>query len=185
MGFVMLGLAAMNPQGVSGSILQMVNHGLSTGALFLLIGMIYDRRHTREMSEYGGLWKVVPVYAIFFLVVALSSLGLPGLNGFVGEFMILIGTFRANQWWAVFATFGVVLGAVYMLWLYGNVFFGPITNPENETLADLNTREIVALVPLVALILLIGVAPHIFTEPMQPSVARLLQEIGGTMLTMR
>ncbi|RME10329.1 MAG: NADH-quinone oxidoreductase subunit M [Ardenticatenia bacterium] len=185
MGFVVLGLAAMNPQGVSGSILQMVNHGLSTGALFLLIGMIYDRRHTREMSEYGGLWKVVPVYAIFFLIVALSSLGLPGLNGFAGEFMILIGAFRANQWWAVFATFGVVLGAVYMLWLYGNVFFGPITKPENETLADLNKREILALVPLVALIILIGVAPHIFVEPMQPSVARLLQEVGGTVLTMR
>lgn len=185
LGFVMLGLFVLNAEGMSGGILQMVNHGLSTGALFLLVGMIYDRRHTRLMSAYGGLWKVMPVYAAFFLVVALASLGLPGLNGFVGEFLILLGTFHVNRWWAVFATFGVVLAAVYMLWLFGNVFFGPITDPENEKLPDLNRREVLVLVPLVALIVLIGVAPNLFLAPMQPSVEALVDHVTRAAMAMR
>ncbi len=185
LGFVMLGLFALNAEGMSGGILQMVNHGLSTGALFLLVGMIYDRRHTRLMKDYGGLWRVMPVYAALFLVVALASLGLPGLNGFVGEFLILLGAFQANRWWAVFATFGVVLAAVYMLWLFGNVFFGPITNPENEQLPDLNRREVLVLVPLVALIVLIGVAPNLFLAPMQPSVEALVDHVTRAAMAMR
>ncbi len=185
LGFVMLGLFALNAEGMSGGVLQMVNHGLSTGALFLLVGMIYDRRHTRLMRAYGGLWKVMPVYAAFFLVVALASLGLPGLNGFVGEFLILLGAFQANRWWAVFATFGVVLAAVYMLWLFGNVFFGPVKDPENAHLPDLNRREVLALVPLVALIVVIGVAPNLFLAPIQPSVQALVDRVNSAVMVMR
>ncbi len=176
LGFVMLGVFALNPQGVSGSILQMVNHGLSTGALFLLVGMIYERRHTRLIADFGGLWKVMPVYAVLFLVVMLSSVGLPGLNGFVGEFLILLGAFRANPWFAVFGAMGVVLAAVYLLTLFQRVFFQEVTVAEN--LSDLNWREILTLVPILILIVLIGVYPYPFLAPMQASIAQLLIQMA-------
>ncbi len=174
LGFVMLGLFVLNPEGVSGGILQMVNHGLSTGALFLLVGMIYERRHTRLIADFGGLWRQVPVFAAFFLIVMLSSIGLPGLNGFVGEFLILVGAFTVNPWYAVLAAIGVVLSAAYMLWMFQRMMFGPLEKEENRELADLSGREIAILVPIVALILLIGVYPQPFLGPMQASVAHLL-----------
>ena len=177
LGFVMLGIFALNPQGLSGSILQMVNHGLSTGALFLLVGMIYERRHTRLIADLGGLWKVMPVYAVLFLVVMLSSVGLPGLNGFVGEFLILLGAFRANPWFAVFGALGVILAAVYLLTMFQRVFFQEITKPENRDLPDLEWREVLTLAPILVLILLIGLYPVPFLGPMQASVAHLLSQV--------
>ncbi len=179
LGFVMLGIFALNNQGLSGGVLQMVNHGLSTGALFLLVGMIYERRHTRDMEEFGGLWKVVPVYAGFFLITMLASVGLPGLNGFVGEFLALLGAYRANPLWAVFATFGVVLAATYMLRLFGRMFFGPLDREENRTLTDLTGKEIAVLVPLVLLMVLIGFAPNLFLDPIQPSINALVETFEG------
>ncbi len=179
LGFVMLGIFALNTQGLSGGILQMVSHGVSTGALFLLVGMIYERRHTRDMDEYGGLWKVVPVYAVFFLVTMLASVGLPGLNGFVGEFLTLLGAFAANPWWAVFGTFGVVLAAAYLLRLFGKMFFGPLDNPANQALKDLTGKEIAVLAPLVILMIVMGFAPNLFLAPMQPSIEALLQVVNG------
>lgn len=177
LGFVMLGMFAFNSAGVSGSILQMVNHGISTGALFLLVGMIYERRHTREMDAFGGLWKIMPIYAGLFLITMLASVGLPGLNGFVGEFLTLLGAYAANPWWAYFATFGVVLAAIYMLQLFNKMFFGPVTNEENKHLTDLSRKEILVLVPLVLLMILMGIAPNLFLAPMQPSVTALLESV--------
>ncbi len=174
LGFVMLGIFALNPEGLSGGVLQMVNHGLSTGALFLMVGMIYERRHTRLIADFGGLWRQLPIFASFFLVVMLSSIGLPGLNGFVGEFLILVGAFRVNPWYAALAATGVVLGAVYMLWMFQRVMFGPLDKKPNQELADLTGREIAILVPIVALILLIGVYPQPFLGPMQVSIGHLL-----------
>ncbi len=186
LGFVMLGLYAFNNAGVSGSVLQMVNHGLSTGALFLLVGFIYERRHTRLISEYGGLWSVMPVFASLFLVVTLSSIGLPGTNGFVGEFLILIGTFRTHAWAGSLATLGVVLGAVYMLRLYKRVFFGEVTNDENRKLLDLSGREIVVMVPLVVMIFWIGLYPKPFLARIEPTaklyLERVEEKIGGSRL---
>ncbi len=177
LGFVMLGMFALNSAGVSGSILQMVNHGISTGALFLLVGMIYERRHTRDMEAFGGLWKIMPIYAGLFLITMLASVGLPGLNGFVGEFLTLLGAYAANPWWAYFATFGVVLAAIYMLQLFNKMFFGPVTNEENRHLVDLSRKEILVLVPLVLLMILMGVAPNLFLAPMQPSVTALVESL--------
>ncbi len=177
LGFVMLGLFAFNAQGMSGSILQMVNHGLSTGALFLLVGMLYERRHTRLISEFGGIAQVMPIYAAFFLIVMFSSLGLPGLNGFVGEFLILTGAFQANVWYAVFAATGVVLSAIYLLWMYQRAMAGPVTNEANKTLPDLSPREIALLVALVIFIIWIGVYPRTFLDPMQASVVNLLSVV--------
>ena len=138
MAMVMLGMFALNPVGITGSIIQQLNHGISTGALFLLVGVVYERRHTREISEYGGLSKVMPVYAAVFLIMTMSSIGLPALNGFIGELLILQGVFVANKIWAAFAASGVVLGAAYMLWLYQRTMFGKIENPKNEQLLDLS-----------------------------------------------
>ncbi|MCL4488440.1 MAG: NADH-quinone oxidoreductase subunit M [Chloroflexi bacterium] len=174
LGFVMLGLFAFNAQGISGSVLQMVNHGLSTGALFLLVGMLYERRHTRLISDFGGIAKVMPTFAAFFLIVMFSSVGLPGLNGFVGEFLILAGAFQANVWYAAFAATGVVLSAVYLLWMYQRAMNGPVTNEANAHLPDLSMREISLLVLLVIFIVWIGVYPRTFLDPMQASVANLL-----------
>ncbi|MBI3538050.1 MAG: Fe-S-binding domain-containing protein, partial [Chloroflexi bacterium] len=174
LGFVMLGLFAFNVQGMSGGILQMVNHGLSTGALFLLVGMLYERRHTRLIADFGGIAKSMPIYAAFFLLVMFSSVGLPGLNGFVGEFLILTGAFRANAWYAAFAASGVVLSAIYLLWMYQRVMHGPITNDANKTLNDLSVREIILLAALVVFIIWIGVYPATFLEPIQASVMNLL-----------
>jgi len=177
LGFVMLGLYAFNNVGISGSVLQMVNHGLSTGALFLLVGFIYERRHTRMIEEYGGLWSVMPVFASLFLVVTLSSIGLPGTNGFVGEFLILLGAFSAKPWAGALATVGVVLGAVYMLRLYKRVFFGEVTNPENEKLIDLSGREIAAIVPLVVMIFWIGLYPKPFLARIEPTAKLYLERV--------
>src|SRR5689334_5829792 len=151
LGFVMLGLFALNGPGLNGGVLQMINHGLSTGALFLLVGVIYERRHTRMIAEYGGLSAVMPLYATIFLIITMSSIGLPALNGFVGEFTILVGAFNQTWWWALLAALGIVLGAAYMLWLFQRVFFGPLTNSENRNLQDLNKRELAYLLPLVLL----------------------------------
>jgi NADH-quinone oxidoreductase subunit M len=162
LGFVMLGMFALNPLGLEGSVLQMVNHGLSTGGLFLIVGLIYERRHTKEIAQFGGLAHVMPVYATLTLVIFLASMGLPLLNGFVGEFMILQGAFAANRVWAYWAVSGVVLGAAYLLWLYQRVFWGKVTHEENRHLVDLNGRELATLVPLVVLCVWIGVYPKPF-----------------------
>src|SRR5262249_24498428 len=172
LGFAMLGLYAMNPQGFAGSMLQMLNHGISTGALFLLVGVIYERRHTRLIPDFGGLWKPLPVFASVFLVVMLSSIGLPGTNGFVGEFLVLLGAFRSRIPWAVIGASGVILSAVYMLWMFQRVIFGPVTHPENETLRDLSLRERLVFAPLLVLIFWLGVYPQPVIDRMMPSLDR-------------
>jgi len=177
LGFVMLGLFALNMQGIQGSIYQMLNHGLSTGALFLLVGMIYDRRHTRLIEDFGGLWKQLPIFSALLLFVTFSSIGLPGLNGFVGEFLILLGSFAVTPHWAAAAATGVILGAIYMLWMYRRVIFGPLNNPENQKLQDLNNREILILAPIVALIVLMGVYPQPFLSRMSASVDLTLKRV--------
>jgi NADH-quinone oxidoreductase subunit M len=159
---VMLGMFALNPLGLEGSVLQMINHGLSTGGLFLIVGLIYERRHTKDIAQFGGLAHVMPVYATFTLVIFLASMGLPLLNGFIGEFMILQAAFAANRIWAYWAVSGVVIGAAYLLWLYQRVFWGKVTNEENAHLKDLNTRELATLVPLVVLCFWIGIYPKPF-----------------------
>jgi NADH-quinone oxidoreductase subunit M len=175
LGFVMLGLFTFTPQGLVGGIIQMVNHGLSTGALFLLIGMIYERRHSRLIADFGGLWAVVPVFSVILLVVTLSSIGLPGLNGFVGEFLILLGAFQWSRTAAVLGTTGIVFAAVYLLWMYQRVIFGEVRSEEVRRLPDLNAREIWTLVPLLILIVWIGVYPKPFTAVTETAVAELLQ----------
>jgi NADH-quinone oxidoreductase subunit M len=180
LGFVMLGIFALNEEGLEGSVLQMVNHGLSTGALFLLVGMIYERRHTREISAFGGLARPMPVFAALFGIVTMSSIGLPGLNGFVGEFLILVGTFLARPWVAVGGALGVVLAAVYMLWMYRRVFFGPCDNPENLPLIDLGLREKAVLVAILVPILWIGVYPNPFLARLDASVGDLLHHMEQT-----
>ena len=179
LGFVMLGLFAGNAQGIEGAILQMVNHGLSTGALFLLVGMIYERRHSRLITDFGGLWGVVPVFSALFLLVTLSSIGLPGLNGFVGEFLILVGTFRTNRLVAVLATAGIIFAAVYMLWMYQRVVFGEVRHDAVRRLPDLAPREVATLVPLLILIVWIGVYPKPFLAVTEAAVAKLLQDVGA------
>jgi NADH-quinone oxidoreductase subunit M len=176
LGFVMLGLFAFNTQGVQGAIYQMIGHGLSTGALFLLVGMIYERRHTRMIDDFGGLWKVIPLFSVIFLVVMFSSIGLPGLNGFVGEFLILLGAFGVTPLWTAAAATGVILGAVYMLWMYRRVIFGPLKNPANEKLTDLNARELLLLAPIVMLIVLMGIYPRPFLQRIEPAVALTLKK---------
>ncbi len=179
LGFVMLGLFALNIQGVQGGIYQMINHGLSTGALFLLVGMIYDRRHTRAIDEFGGLWKQLPIFSAVLLVVTFSSIGLPGLNGFVGEFLILLGAFSVTPLWTAAAASGVILGAIYMLWMIRRVIFGPLSNAANEKLADLNAREICLLAPILFLIVLMGVYPQPFLRRMQPAVESTLKRMAA------
>jgi NADH-quinone oxidoreductase subunit M len=174
LGFVMLGIFALNPAGIDGAIYQMLNHGVSTGGLFLLIGMLYMRRHTREISEFGGLWKSVPVYAAIFMVVMLSSIGLPGLNGFVGEFLIMVGAFIRMRLAVVIAVVGVILEALYMLWTYERVMFGPIVKAVNETISDLTGREIAVMVPVIALMLFMGLFPRPLISRMEPSVTAML-----------
>jgi NADH-quinone oxidoreductase subunit M len=178
MGMVMLGMFALNPVGLTGSIIQQLNHGISTGALFLLVGVVYERRHTREISEYGGLSKVMPVYAAIFMVMTMSSIGLPTLNGFIGEFLILQGAFIANLWWAVVAGSGVVLGAAYMLWLYQRTMFGQVENPKNEALPDMNLREIATFVPLIILAVWIGIYPKPFLDRLAPTVNTVVARVN-------
>ncbi len=179
LGFVMLGLFTLTPQGIVGGIIQMVNHGLSTGALFLMVGILYDRRHTRLIEEFGGLWKVVPAFSAIFMIVSLSSLGLPGLNGFVGEFLILVGTFQVSRTWAVLATTGIIFAAVYMLWMYQRVIFGEIVHDANRRLDDLTVREWAVLLPVLAFIIWIGVYPVAFTGVTEASVQALIAEVGA------
>jgi NADH-quinone oxidoreductase subunit M len=179
LGFVMLGIFTLNQQGLVGAIIQMVNHGLSTGALFLMVGMIYERRHSRLIADFGGLWRVVPAFSALFLVVALSSLGLPGLNGFVGEFLILVGTFQRNAWLAAVATSGIIFAAVYLLCMYQRVIFGEITHEANRGLRDLTPREWAVLVPVVALIVWIGVYPAAFTGKTEATVEALIAQVDA------
>ncbi|MBI3242870.1 MAG: NADH-quinone oxidoreductase subunit M [Chloroflexi bacterium] len=193
LGFVMLGLFALNAQGIQGAVLQMINHGLSTGALFLLVGMIYERRHTRELAQFGGLWKVMPLYGTIMLIVSLSSMGLPGLNGFVGEFAILLGAWGAGQpggpfgsyIYAALASLGVILAAVYMLWMFQKMFLGKVENPANEGLADLNWREVAVMVPLLIMIFWIGLYPAPFFNLMSPAVNQLVQVLNGAAVALR
>ncbi|MGH7934377.1 MAG: complex I subunit 4 family protein, partial [Candidatus Binataceae bacterium] len=177
LGFVMLGIFALDTQGVEGAIYQMLNHGISTGALFLLVGMLYLRRHTHEISEFGGLWRSIPMYAGLFMVVMLASIGLPGLNGFVGEFLILLGAFMDQRIFAIFAVLGLILGALYMLWAYERVLWGPITKAINQTLHDLTPREIAVMVPIVALMLFMGLYPKPLLNRMEPSVNLVLGRV--------
>ncbi len=169
LGFVMLGLFTFTFSGVQGGIIQMINHGLSTGALFLIVGMVYERRHTRMIADFGGLSKVMPIFATFFMIVTLSSIGLPGLNGFVGEFLILLGTFQVNKVYAALAASGVIFAAAYMLWMFQRVMFGVVTNEKNKNLKDLSTREIVVLAPVLLFIIWIGVYPSTFLDKTKAS----------------
>jgi NADH-quinone oxidoreductase subunit M len=178
LGFVMLGLFALTPTAVTGSVYQMLNHGLSTGGLFLCVGMLYERRHTRKIADYGGLWKVAPYYGAVFLIVMFASAGLPALNGFVGEFLIMLGAFPAQPWATAIATSGVILGALYLLWMYQRVVFGPITHEANRHLKDLSVREWCVIVPVIALCVLMGVHPTPFLKRMQPSVELALSRLG-------
>jgi len=178
MAMVMLGMFALNPVGITGSIIQQLNHGISTGGLFLLVGVVYERRHTREISEYGGLSKVMPVYAAIFLVMTMSSIGLPTLNGFIGELLILQGVFVANKWWAAFAGSGVVLGAAYMLYLYQRTMFGKIENPKNEHLADLSHREFATFAPLLILAVWMGIYPAPFLRRLESSVQHIIMRVS-------
>ena len=176
MGFVTLGIFALNVQGLEGGLLQMINHGIITGALFLSVGVIYDRTHSREIKDYGGLATVTPVYAAFFMVFTLASIGLPGLNGFVGEFLIILGGFTAKKWAGVLGATGIIIGAAYMLWLYQRVFFME-TNENVKGLTDMDVREILALLPLVILVFWIGVYPNTLLDFMHPSVGHLLERV--------
>lgn len=177
LGFVMLGMFALTTQGVTGSILQMVNHGIATGALFFLVGVVYERRHTRLISEFGGIAHVMPLYATIFLIVTLASIGLPGTNGFVGEFLILLGTFKSNPVYAVIGTAGIVLAAVYMLWMVQRVFFGVCDKEENKKLSDMNWRETFIAVPLVIMVFWIGIYPGTFIDKIEPSVEKVIETV--------
>lgn len=174
MGYVIFGLFSLNQVAVTGSLYQMLNHGISTGALFLLVGMIYDRRHTREIAAFGGITRVMPLFAITFMIVTLSSVALPGTNGFIGEFLILLGAWKVNPGLTAIGTLGVIFGAIYMLWMFQRVMFGPIHNPENEKLSDLSFRELSLLAPLIVAIFAMGVYPNFFFEKMEPSIQRFL-----------
>ena len=176
LGFIVIGTFALNTEGLTGGVLQMVNHGVSTGALFLLVGMIYERRHTREISELGGLQKPAPLLAAVFMVVMLSSVGLPGLNGFVGELLVLLGAFNAHRWWAVVAAAGVILAAVYLLWAYQRVFHGPASGANAET-PDLRWREGLVMVPFIAAIVFMGVYPKPVIERVEPAVDAIIAHV--------
>ncbi len=188
LGFVMLGIFSLNEAGIQGAILQGVNHGLSTGALFFLVGVIYEQRHTRDMKEFGGLWKAMPIFAVLSLIVTLSSMGLPGLNGFVGEFTILLGSMGsealgANPWiFTAFATTGVILAAVYLMWMFQNVFMGPLDNPKNMALRDVNRRELVIFLAFLLFIFWIGIAPSGYFALIDSSVAKLVSDLGPAIM---
>ena len=178
MAMVMLGMFALNPVGITGSIVQQLNHGISTGALFLIVGIVYERRHTREISEYGGLSKVMPVFAAIFLIMTMSSIGLPTLNGFIGELLILQGVFTYSKLWAAFAASGIVLGAVYMLTLYQRTMFGKVENPKNERLLDLSHREFATFAPLLILAVWMGLYPAPFLRRLETSVQRIVARVN-------
>src|SRR5688572_11984884 len=180
LGFVVLGLCAMNVQGVQGAMYQMLNHGVSTGGLFMLVGMLSDRRHTRLISEFGGLKAVAPRLVAAFLLVTLSSIALPGMNGFVGEFLILLGAFKWDYWMAAIAGTGVILSAVYMLWMFQRVNYGELTNEKNRALPDLSPREWAMMVPTIAMCIFMGVAPNVFLKPMAPAIERLIDRVHNS-----
>jgi len=179
LGFCMLGVFVATPLALEGGILQMVNHGISTGALFLIVGILYERRHTRMIADFGGLSHIMPVYATVFLIMTLSSIGMPALNGFIGEFMVLQGVFADPTYrlWAVFGAVGIVLGAAYMLWLYQRVMFGPLDNPENQNIPDLNWRELATFVPLIILVFWIGLYPNTFLDYLHDPVNRIVERV--------
>jgi NADH-quinone oxidoreductase subunit M len=181
LGFVVLGIFAMTIESVQGAVIQMINHGLSTGALFLLVGMIYERTHSREISFYGGIAKLVPVYSTFLMIASLSSIGLPGMNGFIGEFLILLGSFKSqvldNWWFTIFAASGVIFAAVYLLWMYQRVVFGKITNPKLENLTDMSGKEWLVLVPIILFIFWIGIYPSTFLDITETSTINILEQV--------
>lgn len=181
LGFVVLGIFAMTQESVQGAVIQMINHGLSTGALFLLVGVIYERTHTREIADYGGIAKVVPFFAFSLLFASLSSIGLPGLNGFIGEFLILLGSFKSSvldSWWfTIFAASGVIFAAVYLLWMYQRVAFGEIKNPSLNKLSDMNTREIFVMIPIFIFIIWIGIYPSTFLNVSEKTSAKIIQQV--------
>jgi NADH-quinone oxidoreductase subunit M len=174
----MIGIFSLNHYGLQGALIQNINHGISTGALFLLVGVIYDRRHTRLISEFGGLAKVMPKYAVCFMIIALSSIGLPGMNGFVGEFLILLGVFQNSGMWAACATSGVIFAACYILWMFQRVMFQKLDNPKNKTLPDMNFRELATVVPLIVLVFWIGLYPKPFLKTFDASVEHLLIKVS-------
>jgi NADH-quinone oxidoreductase subunit M len=180
LGFVVLGMFAFNTTGAQGAIIQMVNHGLSTGALFIIVGMLYERRHSRMIADFGGIAKMMPVLTVMFMIATLASIGLPGLNGFVGEFLILVGSFNSevlgSYWYAVLAAVGVILAAGYMLWMFQRVMFGPITHEENKKLTDINAREIGLLIPIMIFIVWIGIRPTDFTKYSEAQVTWMLED---------
>ncbi|MBK9241815.1 MAG: NADH-quinone oxidoreductase subunit M [Acidobacteria bacterium] len=179
LGFVVLGLCAMNVTGVQGALFQMLAHGVSTGGLFLIVGMLSERRHTKLIAEYGGLKAVMPKLVAMFLLITLASIALPGMNGFVGEFLIFVGSFAANPGLTAVAVSGVILSAVYMLWMFQRVNYGPITNPKNKGLRDLSAREWAVIAPIVAMCIGMGVAPGVFLKPMEPAVKRIVAQVRG------
>ncbi|MDR7482585.1 MAG: NADH-quinone oxidoreductase subunit M [Armatimonadota bacterium] len=185
LGFVMLGIAALNVQGLQGSLLQMVNHGISTGALFLIVGVLYERTHTRQIAAYGGVAALMPRFAAVFTIVMLSSAALPGTNGFAGEFLILLGAFRASRWWAALAAGGVILSAVYLLWAYQRVMHGPVQAAHRERLADLSAREVAVFAPLVVLIFLIGLSPRVLLDRSEAAAAAALQRVSAPVALQR
>ncbi len=176
LGIVMLGLFAFNMQGIEGGIYQMLNHGVSTGALFLIVGMLYERRHTRMIADFGGLSKVMPILATFFMIATLSSIAVPGTNGFVGEFMVLIGAYRSYPVFAIIAVSGAILSAMYMLWMYQRVMFCSLDKPENQNLKDLNAREIITLLPLAILVFVMGFFPGLFLRKMDATVEHFIKQ---------
>jgi NADH-quinone oxidoreductase subunit M len=180
LGFVIVGIFALNAAGIEGATLQMVNHGISTGGLFLIVGMLYERRHTKAIDAYGGIWKVMPLFGALSLIITLSSMGLPGLNSFVGEFTILLGAVGSSVLgfgFALFATLGVILAAVYMLYMFQKVYMGDVTHEENRHLPALHWNEIAVLVPILIAIFLVGIAPYLFFRPMDASAAALEQHV--------
>ena len=178
LAYCTLGIFALTPNGLAGSVLQQINHGISTGALFLIVGVLYERRHTRLISEFGGLATPMPNFAVIYLIISLSSLGMPILNGFIGEATILLGAFQVNKYWAAWGTLGVILGAAYLLWLYQRVMYGSVTNPANEHLPDLNLREKATLIPLVILAFWIGIYPRPFFALIERPVQRIVQQVN-------
>ena len=181
LGFVVLGIFALTQESIQGAVIQMINHGLSTGALFLMVGVIYERTHTRELSEYGGIAKVVPIYSAFLMIATLSSVGLPGLNGFVGEFLILLGSFKSpvlNSWsYTIFATSGVIFAAVYLLWWYQKIIFGEVKNPKMNNLTDMNKREMFILASIFVFVIWIGVYPSTFLNISAKSTQNVIQQV--------
>ena len=178
LGFIVLGTFALTAGALQGGVIQMINHGVTTGALFLLVGMLYDRRHTKKIADFGGLAGSMPIFAGLFLFTAFASIGLPGLNGFVGEFMVLLGSYVALPGWSVVAALGVILAAIYLLWAYQRVFTGPLDRPENESVPDLSGREIALMVPLVLLMLYLGLQPGVLLDRIAPSTDAVIERVA-------